>query len=105
MIETKIVLSDKDIPKQWYNIMADMPNLPKPPLHPGTLKPIGPDDLSAIFPMALIEQEVSTQRWIDIPEEVLDIYIPCGDRLLFTGLTGLKRYSIHLQRSITNTKG
>lgn len=74
MKETKIVLSDKEIPKQWYNIMADMPNLPRPPLHPGTLQPVGPDDLSAIFPMALIEQEVSTQRWIDIPEEVLDIY-------------------------------
>ncbi|MBI4684818.1 MAG: TrpB-like pyridoxal phosphate-dependent enzyme [Nitrospirae bacterium] len=74
MQETKIVLSDKEIPKQWYNIMADMPNLPKPPLHPGTLKPAGPDDLSAIFPMALIEQEVSTQRWIDIPEDILNIY-------------------------------
>jgi len=74
MRETKVVLSDKDIPKQWYNIMADMPNLPKPPLHPGTRQPIGPQDLSAIFPMSLIEQEVSTQRWIDIPEEVREIY-------------------------------
>lgn len=74
MQETKVVLSDREIPKQWYNIMADMPNLPRPPLHPATLKPIGPDDLSAIFPTALIEQEVSTKRWIDIPEEVLDIY-------------------------------
>ncbi|MBF0328008.1 MAG: TrpB-like pyridoxal phosphate-dependent enzyme [Nitrospirae bacterium] len=74
MNETKIMLSEKEIPKQWYNIMADMPNLPKPPLHPGTKQPIGPADLSAIFPMSLIEQEVSTQRWIDIPEEVLDIY-------------------------------
>ena len=74
MKETKIVLSDREIPRQWYNIMADMPNPPKPPLHPGTLKPVGPDDLSPIFPMALIEQEVSTQRWIDIPEEVLEIY-------------------------------
>lgn len=74
MKETKVVLSDREIPKQWYNIMADMPNLPKPPLHPATKQPVGPDDLSVIFPMALIEQEVSTQRWIDIPEEVLDIY-------------------------------
>jgi len=74
MQETKIILPEREIPKQWYNIMADMPNLPKPPLHPATLKPVGPDDLSPIFPMALIEQEVSTQRWIDIPEEVLDIY-------------------------------
>jgi tryptophan synthase beta chain len=74
MRETKIVLSDRDIPRQWYNIAADMPNPMKPPLHPGTRQPAGPEDLSPIFPMALIEQEVSTQRWIDIPEEVLDIY-------------------------------
>ena len=74
MQETKITLSEKDIPRQWYNITPDMPTAPKPPLHPGTMQPVGPDDLSAIFPMALIEQEVSNQRWIDIPEEVLEIY-------------------------------
>ncbi len=74
MKETKIELSEKEIPRKWYNIMADMPNLPKPPLHPGTKQPAGPDDLSPIFPMALIEQEVSQERWIDIPEEILDIY-------------------------------
>ncbi len=74
MKATKIVLADNEIPEKWYNIMADMPNLPKPPLHPGTQQPVGPDDLSAIFPMALIGQEVSRERWIDIPEEVLDIY-------------------------------
>jgi tryptophan synthase beta chain len=74
MKETKIVLSDSDIPKKWYNIAADMPNPVKPPLHPATKQPVGPDDLSAIFPMALIEQEVSTERWIEIPEEVLRIY-------------------------------
>ncbi|UCH81946.1 MAG: TrpB-like pyridoxal phosphate-dependent enzyme [Nitrospiraceae bacterium] len=74
MKETKIILSEKEMPKQWYNITADMPNMPKPPLHPGTRQPVGPDDLSAIFPMALIEQEVSQQRWIDIPEDVLEIY-------------------------------
>ena len=74
MRQTKIVLSDKEIPTKWYNIMADMPNKPKPPLHPGTRQPVGPDDLKAIFPMDLILQEVSTERWIDIPEEVLDIY-------------------------------
>ncbi len=74
MKETKIILPEKEIPGKWYNIMADMPNLPKPPLHPGTKKPVGPEDLSAIFPMALIEQEVSQERWVDIPEEVLKIY-------------------------------
>ena len=74
MRQTKIVLSDKEIPTKWYNIMADMPNLPKPPLHPGTKQPVGPDDLTPIFSMALIEQEMTQERWIDIPEEVLDIY-------------------------------
>ncbi|MFA5072682.1 MAG: TrpB-like pyridoxal phosphate-dependent enzyme [Nitrospirota bacterium] len=74
MKQTKILLSDNDIPTQWYNIMADMPNLPKPPLHPGTKKPLVPEDLLAIFPMALIEQEASTERWIPIPDEVREIY-------------------------------
>jgi len=74
MRDTKIVLSDREIPTQWYNIMADMPTLPGPPLHPDTRQPIGPDDLAAIFPMSLIEQEVSTERWIEIPGEVLNAY-------------------------------
>jgi tryptophan synthase beta chain len=74
MSETKILLSEKEMPKAWYNIMADMPNLPKPPLHPGTKKPVGPQDLSAIFPMELIKQEVSQDRWIEIPDEVQEIY-------------------------------
>ncbi|MEW6002219.1 MAG: TrpB-like pyridoxal phosphate-dependent enzyme [Nitrospirota bacterium] len=74
MKETKVMLPESEIPKRWYNIMADMPNLPKPPLHPATKQPVGPEDLAAIFPMALIEQEVATERWIDIPEEVLKIF-------------------------------
>ena len=73
MSETKYLLSERDIPRQWYNIAADMPNPVGPPLHPGTMQPIGPQDLAPLFPMSLIEQEVSTQRWIDIPGEVLDI--------------------------------
>ncbi len=86
MKERKIVLSERDIPRQWYNIMADMPNLPRPPLNPRTMKPVGPDDLSAIFPMSLIEQEVSTQRWIDIPEEVLELYTLWRPSPLFRAL-------------------
>ncbi len=74
MQETKIVLTEKEMPRQWYNIMADMPNLPKPPIHPATKQPIKPEDLKAIFPMTLIEQEMTTERWIDIPEDVLNIY-------------------------------
>ncbi len=73
MQQTKYLLTEKDIPRQWYNIAADMPNPMKPPLHPGTGQPIGPDALAPLFPMSLIEQEVSTQRWVDIPSEVLDI--------------------------------
>ena len=70
----KYVLTEQEMPRQWYNIMADMPTPMEPPLHPGTGQPCGPEDLAPIFPMNLIEQEVSTQRWIDIPEEVLDKY-------------------------------
>ncbi len=74
MAEKRIMLSYNEMPRQWYNIAADLPTPLSPPLHPGTLKPLGPEDLAPIFPMALIEQEVSTQRWIDIPEEVLEVY-------------------------------
>jgi len=70
----KIILEDKELPEKWYNIQADMPNKPLPPLHPVTKQPIGPEDLSRIFPMELIKQEVSQERWIDIPEEIRDVY-------------------------------
>ncbi|OGS27246.1 MAG: TrpB-like pyridoxal-phosphate dependent enzyme [Elusimicrobia bacterium RIFOXYB12_FULL_50_12] len=72
--ETKILLSEKDIPTHWYNIQADLPKPLAPSIHPGTKKPIGPADLAPIFPMAIIQQEVSTERWIEIPDEVRDIY-------------------------------
>lgn len=71
----KILLSESDLPKFWYNIAADMPELPPPPLHPATGKPLTPDDLAPLFPMGLIEQEVSTERWIEIPEEVRRAYL------------------------------
>ncbi len=74
MSETKILLTDKEVPTSWYNIQADMPNLPKPPLNPATKQPVGPEDLSAIFPMELIKQEVTQERWIEIPEEIQEIY-------------------------------
>ncbi len=70
----RINLEGHEMPTHWYNIVADMPNKPLPPLHPGTLQPVTPDDLSAIFPMELIKQEATTERWIEIPEEVYDIY-------------------------------
>lgn len=70
----KIFLTEEESPRQWYNIQADMPNPMRPPLHPGTKEPVGPDDLAALFPMELIKQEVSQERWIDIPDEVLEVY-------------------------------
>lgn len=73
MNQKKIILSEHEIPKQWYNILPDMPNQPPPILHPGTGNPIGPDDLTPLFPMGLILQEVSQERFIDIPEPVLEI--------------------------------
>jgi tryptophan synthase beta chain len=71
---TKIVLGDKDIPTRWYNIMADFKTPPPPVLHPGTGQPIGPADLAPLFPMELIKQEVTQERWIEIPDEVRDVY-------------------------------
>ena len=71
---TKFLLEENEIPTRWYNIVADMPNKPLPPIHPQTHEPIGPDALAPLFPMGLIEQEVSQERWVDIPDEVRDIY-------------------------------
>jgi tryptophan synthase beta chain len=67
-------LDQKDMPTKWYNVLADMPEPMPPYLHPMTKKPMGPEDLAPLFPMELIKQEVSTERWIDIPEEVQDVY-------------------------------
>ena len=74
MENTKFFLSEQEMPRQWYNILADLPKPMPPVLHPGTKQPVGPQDLAPLFPMELIKQEVSTDRWIDIPDEVLDIY-------------------------------
>ncbi|MDG4555832.1 MAG: TrpB-like pyridoxal phosphate-dependent enzyme [Candidatus Contendobacter sp.] len=75
MSETiKYLLDETRMPKYWYNLVADLPKPPPPVLHPGTLKPIGPDDLAPLFPMTLIQQEVSTEREIEIPEPVREIY-------------------------------
>jgi len=74
MKQTKFTLSEKDMPTSWYNIQADLPEPLSPPLHPGTGQPLGPDDLAPLFPMALIQQEMSQERYIEIPEEVQDIY-------------------------------
>jgi len=72
--QTKFLLNESDLPKQWYNVAADMPTPPTPVLHPQTNEPVTPDFLSVLFPMELIMQEVSTDRYIDIPDEVLEAY-------------------------------
>ena len=71
---TKYILPEKDMPTRWYNIQADLPEPLPPYLHPGTLRPLEAEDLVPLFPMEIIKQEVSQERFIDIPEEVLDIY-------------------------------
>ncbi|KAF7599109.1 MAG: TrpB-like pyridoxal phosphate-dependent enzyme [Candidatus Dactylopiibacterium carminicum] len=70
----RYLLEESRMPRQWYNIVADLPAPPAPPLHPGTGQPIGPDDLAPLFPKAIIAQEVSTERWIDIPEPVCEVF-------------------------------
>jgi tryptophan synthase beta chain len=70
---TRYVLSEEQIPTAWFNVLPVMPEPLEPPLHPATREPVGPDDLGPLFPMALIAQEVSTDQWIDIPGEVLDV--------------------------------
>lgn len=73
MTDRKILLSEKDIPQRWYNIVPDLKTPLVPPLHPATHKPVGPEDLAPIFPMGLIQQEVCQDPWVEIPDELLDI--------------------------------
>ncbi|SKB04190.1 TrpB-like pyridoxal phosphate-dependent enzyme [Aeromicrobium choanae] len=72
--QIRFVLSESDMPTHWYNIVPDFPTPPPPPLHPGTHQPVGPDDLAALFPPELIAQEVTTERFVEIPEPVRDVY-------------------------------
>ena len=70
----RVLLTEKEIPSAWYNLQADLPKPVPPPLHPGTMQPIGPADLEPVFAKALIAQEVSRERWIEIPEPVRKAY-------------------------------
>src|SRR5262250_1446882 len=72
--QVKYLLEESELPRQWYNVIPDLPSPPPPPLHPGTGQPVGPDDLAPLFPKALIAQEVSPERFIDIPDPVVDVY-------------------------------
>ncbi|MFS2294020.1 MAG: TrpB-like pyridoxal phosphate-dependent enzyme [Actinomadura sp.] len=73
-MKTKILLDESKLPSRWYNVVPDLPEPPPPPLHPGTREPVGPDDLAPLFPADLIAQEVSGERYIEIPEEVREVY-------------------------------
>src|SRR6478609_4628347 len=70
----KYLLDESQMPTSWYNLIPDLPSPPPPPLHPGTHEPVGPDDLAPLFPMALIEQEVTGASYVDIPGAVIDVY-------------------------------
>ncbi|MBV9444907.1 MAG: TrpB-like pyridoxal phosphate-dependent enzyme [Streptosporangiaceae bacterium] len=71
---TKITLDESEIPRRWYNVVPDLPSPPPPPLHPGTLAPVGPEDLAPLFPMELIRQEVTGESYVAIPDDVIDVY-------------------------------
>ncbi|OQX82508.1 MAG: TrpB-like pyridoxal-phosphate dependent enzyme, partial [Candidatus Omnitrophica bacterium 4484_49] len=73
-METRVLLSAKDLPQAWYNIQADLPWDVPPPMDPATKEPVNPEKLSIIFPNALIEQEMTKKKWIDIPDDILDVY-------------------------------
>src|SRR5690606_21296520 len=73
--QSRYLLNDDQVPTSWYNIVPDLPAPPPPPLHPATHQPIGPDDLAPLFPMDLILQEVSEDRYVPIPDEVRDVYL------------------------------
>ena len=87
----KILLPESELPRQWYNILPDMPTPLEPDLNPGTGQPVGPEDLTPIFPMPLIEQEVSQERFIDIPDEVLEKYLIWRPTPLYRAY-GLEKY-------------
>ena len=70
----KILLDENELPTRWYNVLHDLPTPLPPVLHPGTGQPVGPDDLAPLFPMALIEQEVTSAQYVEIPGDVLDVY-------------------------------
>lgn len=103
-MQKKIFLNESDMPTHWYNIVADMPNKPLPPLNPKTKEPVGPEDLAPLFPMELIKQEVSAEQYIEIPDEVRDIYRIWRPTPMYRAF-GLKNYWIHPRRFTISMRG
>lgn len=95
-----------EIPRQWYNLIADLPVKPPPPLHPKSFKPVKPEDLSPLFPDELIKQELSNEKFIDIPDEVLDVYRLWRPtplirfNLLFCDAFSWKSFTISMEESV-----
>ena len=92
------------MPTHWYNIVADMPNKPLPPLNPKTKQPVGPEDLAPLFPMELIKQEVSAERYIEIPDEVREIYKIWRPSPLFRA-TGLEKNAGYPRQNLLQVRG
>ncbi len=88
---TKITLDESEIPRRWYNVLPDLPSPMPPPLHPGTGQPVGPEDLAPLFPMELIRQEVTSDSYVPIPDDVLDVYSLWPGRRRCTGRAGWRR--------------
>jgi tryptophan synthase beta chain len=101
--QTKFVLTEDRIPTHWVNLLPDLPGDPLPPLNPGTMEPAGPDDLTPIFPMEIIGQEVSAETEVEIPEPVRDAY-SCGARHRSSARTGSSASSIRPRVSTTSTR-
>ena len=99
---TKFLLKEGQMPKHWYNIQADLPKALPPVLHPGTMQPVGPNDLAPLFPMELILQEVSTEREIEIPEPVREVYRLWRPAPLYRA--GSKKSWARRRASTTSTK-
>ena len=104
MRQHKILLDECEMPTRWYNLLPDLPSPPPPVLHPGTRQPVGPDDLAPLFPMALIEQEVTTEQYVDIPERGARRLPALAAVAARTGRTGWRRRSVRRRGSTTSTR-
>ncbi len=101
--QTKTIMGEDRIPRAWDNIVADLPSPPPPVLHPGTGQPVGPADLAPLFPMALIGQEVSAERHVEIPTPVRDVYRMWRQRRSFARF-GSRRRSVRTRAFSTNMR-
>ena len=100
----KIVLREDQMPTSWYNVVPDIPGGLQPPLDPETLQPMGPEKLAAVFPMVLLEQEMSQERFVEIPQEVMEVVQDLATFSFWSGPISWKRPSAPRQRSFSRMK-